>query len=208
MAELWQDLWRNIFGLPIHYWHTPADHHRREPRMSPISEYLTETDGRWVARIVYVEGGQRRERKRVLGPVPPGRGRPKAGAIPRAEALERLADVRAELEQELARSPEQRDRREHATLLTLALAWLHDAGRSAGRPWKPSTRSSVPLDTCVRIPGISVIVGMPFSRASSAACDPCPSDSTTMAITWDFGRRTTSDGSNRSTTSTLFSGMD
>jgi integrase len=107
--------------------------------MSPISEYLNETDGRWVGRLVYVEGGQRRERKRVFGPVHHGRGRPKAGAIPRAEAVERLAAVRAELELELARSPEQRDRRAHATLTALALAWLDDAGRSSGRPWKPST---------------------------------------------------------------------
>jgi integrase len=107
--------------------------------MSPIAEYLTETDGRWIGRLVYTEGGQRRERKRVLGPAHRGRGRPRAGAIPRSEAEGRLADVRAELELELARSPEQRDRREHATLETLALAWLDDAGRSHGRPWKPST---------------------------------------------------------------------
>ena len=107
--------------------------------MPPISEYLAETDGRWVGRLVYTEGGQRRERKRVLGPVHHGRGRPKAGAIPRGEAESRLADVRAELELELARSPEQRDRRAHATFEALALAWLEDAGRSHGRPWKPST---------------------------------------------------------------------
>lgn len=107
--------------------------------MTPIAEYLTEADGRWIARLVYTEGGRRTERKRSLGLAHTGRGRPKAGAIARPEALNRLADVRSELEQELGRSPELRDRREHATLTTLAVAWLDDGGRSTGRPWKPST---------------------------------------------------------------------
>src|SRR3954447_136394 len=131
MSELWQICGRSDFGFARYYLPHIAPQPPKLP-MPPISEYLLETDGRWVARIVYTEGGQRRERKRVLGPVHHGRGRPKAGAIPRSEALARLADVRAELEQELARSPEQRDRREHATLAAVAVAWLEDAGRSAG----------------------------------------------------------------------------
>ena len=107
--------------------------------MTPITEYLTEADGRWIGRLLYYEGGKRRERKRSLGRAHVGRGRPRFDAIGRPEALARLADARAELEQELARSPEQRDRRKHATLKAIALAWLEDAGQSGERPWKPST---------------------------------------------------------------------
>ena len=75
------------------------------------------------------------------------------------------------------------------------------ACRESHRPAVPS-----PLAICERSPGISVIVGIPFSRANSAACEPCPSDSTTTAATLALGSETTSDGSSRSTTSTLSRG--
>ena len=48
---------------------------------------------------------------------------------------------------------------------------------------------------------------MLFSRASSAACAPEPSDSTTTAATLCRERRITSEGSSRSVTSTLRGGI-
>jgi uncharacterized membrane protein (UPF0182 family) len=68
-----------------------------------ITGYLTESNGRWIARLVYADGGKRRERKRTLGRVHHGRGRPKAGAIPRRVALSLLAEAQRELEADLAR---------------------------------------------------------------------------------------------------------
>ena len=50
-------------------------------------------------------------------------------------------------------------------------------------------------------------VGMPFSRVSRAACEPCPNDSTTIAFTSRGERATTSDGSSRWVTSTPPAGM-
>jgi uncharacterized protein len=104
-----------------------------------ISGYLTQANGRWIARLLYTEGGKRRERKRTLGRAHQGRGRPKAGTIPRKVALDLLADARRELEAELARAHERETRRTDGTLRAIALAWLDDAGRAGGRPWKPST---------------------------------------------------------------------
>ena len=107
--------------------------------MSPITEYLTEKNGKWRARVVYTEGGQRRERTKVLGTVHRGRGRPVRGAIPQSAAWDRVAELRAELERELGLDVEQREEREGATFGTLANAWISDAGRSTGRRWAPST---------------------------------------------------------------------
>jgi uncharacterized membrane protein (UPF0182 family) len=98
-----------------------------------IIEDLTESNGSWVARLIYREGGERRERRRTLG---------RADAISRREALLRLAEARRELEADLARAPRHQEVRADMTFRSIALAWLDDAGRAAGRAWKPSTARS------------------------------------------------------------------
>jgi integrase/recombinase XerC len=107
--------------------------------MEQISEYLTEQGGKWRARLVYREGGQRRESTKVLGAVHRGRGRPVRGALSETAAWARVGELRAELERDLGLDVEQREQRAAVTFELLALAWLEDAGRSTGRPWAPST---------------------------------------------------------------------
>jgi integrase len=108
--------------------------------MEQISEYLTQQDGKWRARLVYREGGQRRESTKVLGAVHSGRGRPVRGALSETAAWAHVAELRAELERNLGLDVEQREERATVTFEVLAFAWLEDAGRSIGRPWAPATQ--------------------------------------------------------------------
>jgi integrase len=105
-----------------------------------ITEYLTETDGRWQGRLTWTEGGERRYRRRSFGRVAPRMGRPPAGTVSEAAAREQLAAMRAELERELGLDLDQRSARETVTFGDLALAWFEDSGRDRGREWSPATR--------------------------------------------------------------------
>ena len=108
--------------------------------MPKITTYLTARDGSWIARLIYNdEDGQRQERQRAVGRVHTGRGRPRAGAVPKHVAQERADDLAEQLERELGFDVDQREARAEATFRDLALAWFADAGRSTGSPWTPAT---------------------------------------------------------------------